>query len=117
MTSTIDGFYAAYLAGRAGNGFAMLILRHGIITGADLVGAYYDGTYTKNPNNNYDVKLNSTLPPNITLIQGGQSSPQGEISKLNFELEQNFAQKDYISVDTTRGPVNAKLVKLRDIDD
>ena len=68
MASPIEGIYVAYLTGKAGTGFAMLIIRNGKITGADPLGAVYDGVYSKKPDNNYNVKLKSVLQPNIPLI-------------------------------------------------
>jgi hypothetical protein len=117
MTSSIDGFYVAYLTGKAGSGFAMLILRNGKIIGADPLGVTYDGIYTSKTDDGYSVELESAWPPNIALILGGHTGPDGEAVQLNFDLGQNFTDKDYITIQTPRGPVNAKFVKIRNIDD
>jgi hypothetical protein len=63
MNSLIEGFYAAYLTGSAGQGFAMLVFRHGTIVGVDVTGARYDGIYSEAANG-FPVRLQVSLPPN-----------------------------------------------------
>jgi hypothetical protein len=45
MNTSINGFYAAYLTGSAGQGLAMLVFRNGTVVGVDAAGVKYDGTY------------------------------------------------------------------------
>jgi len=56
-------------------------------------------------------------PPNVLLIQGGVTGPQGEEEKLNFQMPIDFTSKKFIRVETLRGPVNVRLVKLRDFNE
>jgi hypothetical protein len=44
----LDGFYALYYTGSVSSGFAMIVLRSGIVTGADAGGGLYDGNYAVN---------------------------------------------------------------------
>jgi hypothetical protein len=44
----MDGFFRIAFTGAAGSGFGMLVLRGGVIVGADVGGAMYDGSYTDN---------------------------------------------------------------------
>jgi hypothetical protein len=46
MSPSINGFYAAYLTGSAGQGLAMLVFRNGTIVGVDAAGAKYDGAHS-----------------------------------------------------------------------
>lgn len=116
VNSSIDGFYAAYLTGSFGQGLVMLIFRHGVIVGIDVAGAKYDGTYT-DAGATFDVKLSIWLPPNILLVQGANTGPQGDNSELAFQLPANFSSQPYIRVDAKHGPVNVKLTKLRELND
>lgn len=116
MSSSIDGFYAAYLTGSSGQGLLMLIFRQGTIVGVDATGAKYDGTYSY-ADGSFAVKLSILLPPNILLVQGATTGPQGDSSELNFQLPADFLSQPYIRINAKHGPVNAKLTKLRELND
>ncbi len=117
MKETLDGFYAAYLSGKAAQGFAMLIFRKGKIVGAGTLGDVFDGHYEVASDSMLSVKIKTRSPPNTTLIQGGITGPEGETGDLAFTIPQNFSSQDYIRIETQRGPVNVKLVRLRGVDD
>lgn len=117
MSTTTNGFYAVNLSSRNGQGFAMVILRNGQIIGADATGVILDGNYAHDPDNGYQMTLIVKTPPNIPLLQGGLSGPQGETQNLNFPLPIDFASRDFVRIDAPRGPINAKFVKLRDLND
>lgn len=117
MSSTINGIYAAYLSGKIGAGFALLWFKDGQIGGADASGVIFDGGYTKNGNNDYQVDLQVKTPANIRLLQGGLSGPEGISYNLNFELPTNFYLSDFVRIETPPGPINAKFLKIRSIND
>jgi hypothetical protein len=117
MNNQIDGIYAAYLAGAMANGFGLLLFRNGRIAGADASGVIFDGSYIEDNGSSLSIALNVKSPPNIPLIQGGISGPQGDIYELKIHLPLNFAEKDFTRVETPRGPVNARLTKLRSLDE
>jgi hypothetical protein len=118
MNSPIDGIYAAYLSGQMGNGFGLLLFRKGHISGADAMGVVFDGGYVEEgQSNSLSVTLDIKTPPNTVFLQGGVSGPQGETQKLQFQLPSDFAQKDFTRIETQRGPVNARLIKLRSLDE
>lgn len=45
-TTPIDGIYSVYLTGQSGNGFAIMIMMNGKVTGADAMGILFDGDYS-----------------------------------------------------------------------
>lgn len=116
MIPSLDGFYAAYLTGSMGQGFVMFVFRNGIISGADVAGATYDGTYTA-CEGGFAVTLSISLPPNTLLVQGVTTGSQGDRSTLNFQLPVDFLSQPFIRVNAKHGPVNVKIVKLRELDD
>ena len=116
MNPSINGFYGAYLTGIATQGFAMFVFRNGRVVGVDIGGVKYDGTYTDTAAG-YAVKLKVVIPPNVSLIQGVTVGPQGDSSELSFELPLAFLEKPFLRVNAKHGPVNAKIVKLRELNE
>lgn len=114
MHSSIDGFYAAYLTGAVGQGFGMFVFRKGTIVGSDATGVKYDGTYTEH-DRGVAVKLAISFPPNTLLVQGVTTGPEGENSELEVELPKDFLSLPFLRIAGKHGPVNAKLVKLREL--
>jgi hypothetical protein len=117
VTISINGFYAAYLTGSAGQGLAILIFRNGQMVGVDILGARFDGHYADSHDTGHTVSLNVKLPPSMTLIQGGSTGPEGDDYTLTFYLPADFLSQEFVRIDTKHGPINAKLVKLRGLDD
>lgn len=117
MTETLDGFYAGYLSGKAAEGFAMFVFRKGKIIGAGPLGDVFDGDYQDVGGNMLAVTIKTRVPPNIALIQGGTTGSEGETDDFAFTVPQNFSSRDFIRIETKRGPINAKLVRLRGMDD
>ena len=116
MNASINGFYAVYLTGTAMQGFAMLIFRNGTVVGIDAGGVKYDGTYSDN-GSGYAVKLTVSIPPNTALVQGVTTGPQGDVSEIDFQLPVDFLSRPFIRVNAKHGPVNAKIVKLRELNE
>jgi hypothetical protein len=117
MTDALNGFYAAYLSGKAAQGFAMLVFRNGKIVGAGAFGDVFDGHYEDAGEGILSVTVLTKSPPNMALIQGGTTGPDGETNELTFKLPCNFSSQDHLRIETHRGPINVKLVKLRGLDD
>ncbi len=116
MNPSINGFYGAYLTGTATQGFAMFVFRNGKVVGVDIGGAKYDGTYGDTVGG-YAVKLRIVIPPNVGLVQGVTVGPEGDSSDLGFELPLDFLEKPFLRVNAKHGPVNAKIVKLRELNE
>jgi hypothetical protein len=116
-TTIINGFYAVYLSAKTGQGFAMLLLRNGQIVGADASGVLIDGRYTESAANDYMAKCTVKTPANTQFLQGGFSGPQGESYDLDLPLPNDFLSRDFVRIETPRGPINAKFVKVRSLDE
>lgn len=117
MTDSLNGFYAAYLSGKAGQGFAMLVFRNGKIAGAGPLGEGFDGHYEDAGSGMLSVSVATKVPPNVALIQGGTTGPDGETNTLTFQMSQNFSTQEFLRIETHRGPINVKIVKVRGLDD
>ena len=108
----IDGFYAAYITGKATQAFAMLVFRKGIIVGADNGGVKYDGNYTDTDGGSA-LSLTISIPPNTQLVQGVTTGPEQQENQIEFQLPEDFLSQPFITISLKDGPVNVKFVKLR----
>jgi hypothetical protein len=117
MNTSIEGFYAVYMSAKQGQGFAMLVLRKGLVVGVDTAGFMFDGQYIDTGAEALSVSMSVKGPPNVPRLQGGMTGPQGEESKLSFHMPRIIDPKRFVRVETQYGPVNARLVKLRGIDE
>jgi hypothetical protein len=116
MKSSIDGFYAAYITGASGQGFALCVFKNGTIVGVDVAEIKYDGTY-HDADNGFTVKLHLSYPPNTLLVQGVSTGPEVETAELDFHLPADFLSQAFVRINAKHGPVNAKFVKLRELND
>jgi hypothetical protein len=116
MTTSVDGFYVAYLSAAAAQGMMMLVFREGRIVGVDVSGGTVDGTYKEDADKGYELKLIIKLTPNVLLIQGGTTGAQPDVQELNLQLPRDFLSREFLRIETKHGPVNAKLVKPRELD-
>lgn len=112
--TTLDGFYAVYMSSRGGEALAVLMLDTGVIRGAGLDLTCYDGSMVSS-GNGFDVVLHVSVPAELDLIQGGSSGNAGSEFDLAFRLPADFATRDFITVETPHGLVNARFRRLRGI--
>jgi hypothetical protein len=110
--SSIDGFYAIYMASQGGEALAVITLDHGVIRGAGLDTTCYNGAMTP-ADGGYDVTLHVSVPAELDLIQGGKSGSVGLEFDLAFWLPTDFAERDFITIETPHGLVNARFRRLR----
>jgi hypothetical protein len=111
----LEGFYALYYTGRAGNGFAVIAIKDGIVTGADVTGGVYDGKYSINETKKiFEGKIKLTLPPGAFMVTGAPPSQEPSTQELPISLPLDLDQGRHVQIQTSTGPVNIALKKLRD---
>jgi len=108
----MEGFYALYFTGVAGFGNAVLVLKDGVVTGADATGGVYDGKYSRT-GNKVDIEVILTVPAGATLVTGQSlSSPLSQT--ITAKLPDSFTNGQPVAVQTPMGPVNVVFKKLRE---
>jgi len=112
MNAHFDGFYVAYLTGKAGRGLAMLAFKDGCIFGADAAGVLFDGIFIESCNAMLSIMMTVETPSGVNLIQGGLSGPEGIKTKLEFEMTTDFSIRPFVRIYSSREVVNVKIVKL-----
>lgn len=114
MTMPWEGFYSGYMSGVDGQGFALLMFSGGIIVGADPLGVTFDGTYETQEDGSLKGTVQVSVPPHGTVIQGASAGPAG----MQYDVVINFSNAfavDFVKLETPLGPVNIRLVKLREL--
>lgn len=109
---SLVGFYAVYMASQGGEALAVITLDQGVIRGAGLDSTCYDGSIASSADG-FDVELHVSVPADLDLIQGGSSGSAGLEFDLSFRLPVDFAQRDFITIETPHGLVNARFRRLR----
>ena len=110
----MDGFYTAYFTGAIGSGFAVLVMREGIIIGADATGASYDGHFILNEKlGTYDGLVTITPQPGTALVTGASVGPVPVPIPIPIRIPVGFSSEDAIRMDTPTGPVNVSFHKIR----
>lgn len=111
----MEGIYVMYFTGSIGSGNGLLILKNGVIAGADAAGGVYDGSYTQEPGGTLNVHVRLTLPPGGTLVTGASTGANPMVIDIPAKLPENFANGQAIALRTPTGPVNIIFKKLRDV--
>lgn len=109
----MEGFYAVYYTGVAGLGHAVLVINDGIVTGADVTGGEYDGTYAE-LDGGVSIEVVLTVPAGTTLVTG-QTLPAPYSQTIKAQLPASFGSGQPVLVQTPLGPVNAIFKKLRNL--
>ena len=111
---SIDGFYAGYFAGKAGNGLALLTLTNGKVVGVDAAGTKFDGRYELHGDTGaLALDVHVSAPPGITLVQGESTGEQGLDYQLETRIEASALNGAVVRIETPIGPLNMRLQKLR----
>ncbi|MBC8049325.1 MAG: hypothetical protein H7X92_04145 [Chitinophagales bacterium] len=110
----MDGFYSTYFTGETGSGYAIFIMKDGIICGADPTGGVFDGHYTLNKlKDTYDGTIIMKVPPNGLLVTGAVAGPDGADFPIPIRIPRDFTSGTIVRVETPTGAVNVKFHKIR----
>ena len=112
----VEGFYAAYMTGVEGQGFAMLASAKGKIVGVDPLGVQFDGIYTvSSDGGSIAGEVTVSVPSGGVVIQGASAGPAGITYVVPITIPIAIEAHGFFSLDTPLGPVNIKLKRLRDL--
>jgi len=110
----LDGFYAVFYTGKVSSGFAMIVLRNGIVAGADVGGGLYDGKYTVNAaKQTVEGTMRLTTPAGVSLVTGAPASQQVSTQEFPLSLPVELNEQT-VQIQTPTGPVNLKFKRIRD---
>lgn len=107
------GFYTARYQGMAGAGGGAFYIGNGIITGADVAGGVYDGTYEQQGG-----RLNGTAKLGIRgggSLVTGKALKDGETVDVTFSLPTYFSNGEPHGVSVEGKNVGVIFTKVRDL--
>ena len=112
----MNGIYAAYVTGKAGNSIILFVIINGTNTGVDVGGMKYDGSIKeKDDKTGYTCSLVYVVPAGVGLITGGAPLTSSTPVPLTFDLPLRFMEPIITRIETPLGPVNARFEKLKDL--
>lgn len=112
--ASFEGIYFAYLSAAEGYSALLFVLRNNRITGADVGGLQYSGSYVSR-----GPKLTGTIsavfPEGAKSITGFQQEKGSQRIDFNFELSFSDIGKGYLTLKTGIGEINASIHKLQEL--
>ena len=113
MIHTMDGIYAMFYTGTVGSGHAIVILRNGVLAGADALGGIYDGSFELLADGSLDVDVSLRFPPGTLLVSGDTVGPNGLNEDFKCNLPSDLGGGDPLLLHMPFGPVNFLFQRLR----
>jgi hypothetical protein len=112
----MDGFFRIAFTGTAGSGFGVLVFHGGVIVGADVAGAIFDGSYTDNSATQaLDFQVTMSAPAGVVPVQTGIPLTEPMSLPISGSVPiQNITTETPTLLQTPLGPVNVVFKKLRD---
>jgi transcriptional regulator with XRE-family HTH domain len=109
-----EGIYHVVYKGETNDeGAATLVLRNGKISGTDIAGGSFDGTYVFDPATGLNtVMLAMRVPPGVELVTGLSSGPFGATVPILANLKR-AAPRSTATVNVAGRPVEVQLTFLR----
>lgn len=111
----MNGIYAIFYTGSTGSGHAIIVMKNGILAGADAIGGILDGTYADSGDGYLEVAVSYTAPPGTSLVTGVIAGQRSLLQEINTRLPQSFSNGKPVLVQTPTGPINVIFKRLRDI--
>jgi hypothetical protein len=112
----MNGIYAIYFTGLKGFGHGVIVIKDGLISGADAAGALYDGSCTVSSDGaKIEGMVVLKIPPEGMLVTGAVAGSSPQSYNIPLSLPTNFGDGDPLLIQTGTGPVNVSFKKLRDL--
>lgn len=105
--------YAVQFRGLSGGGRGSIYVGHGILSGVDVTGGTYDGSYVVNEGRLYGTATMRALG-NSRMVTG-QGLGDGETLPIRFELPLAIDERTDYAITVGGQPVRIRLTKVRDL--
>ena len=113
----MNGIYVMYFTGAAGSGEGLILLKDGILAGADGGGVLYDGTYKiSEDGENLAGSISVNVPPGVGLVTGATAGSEPLKFELPLSLPTSLGEGRSLTIRTPTGPLNIIFKRLRSIE-
>jgi hypothetical protein len=93
----------------------ILLLQKGVVTGADVGGVQYDGTY-RDAGSDVEFNATMTVPPGVMLAQGAPARPTAYTVPINITIPKSAIDTlQPVLLQLPPGPVNVIFRRLRSL--
>ena len=92
----------------------MLVLCNGTVTGLDVGGVAYDGTYVPNATGMVDIRVVLNVPAGVHLVQGISRQVPWTLP-IEASVPADLGLSHPVQIPTPVGPVHVIFKKLRDM--
>lgn len=109
----MNGIYGMHYIGSEVSGFAVFVMKDGLIAGVDSIGGMLDGTFEKVDDHRYKISMALQTPAGSRYSSGKvveRGAPAENFTKI---LHENFGNGYPIGIETSEGPINVVFRKLR----
>lgn len=108
--------YIVYMTASAGNSVALFCIGDGVVVGVDILGVKYEGEYTDDSQSGeLRGSIDFVMPPLTHLITGQSAGFQPQKITYPIALPKDFADREFVKVETPSGPINAKFEKAKEL--
>lgn len=112
----MNAIYAIYFTGAASSGFAVVVFKDGVITGADAAGGLIDGTYKSiDDGKMLEGTVTVTIPPGAPLVTGAVAGSEPMVFDIPLKVPANLGGGQPLGIQSPTGPINTIFKKLRDL--
>ena len=110
----MEGIYAMHYIGSKVSGHAVLVMKNGLIAGADSIGGTLDGTFEEVDDHKFKISLTLQMPVGSRLLNGGIVEKENMSQNFTKTLSENFGNGYPIGIQTSEGPINVVFKRLRE---
>jgi len=111
----MNGIYAMYFTGITGAGHGVIMIKDGIIAGADAGGGIYDGRFSILGDGTLEGNARLTIPAGGRLVTGAAAGSEPMVFEIPLKLPANLGEGQALPMQTPTGPINIIFKRLRDV--
>ena len=97
----MSGIYTVYYTGIAGSGYAVFIMKEGVIAGAEATGGVLDGVYKQVDDGKIEFSLTLSAPVGAMLVTGPTVENNSFSQHISAVLPENFSNGKTIAIQNT----------------
>lgn len=103
-----DGFYGIFYTGTVGSGFGVVVLHDGKVTGVDVTGGIFSGSFDVT-NSELVGTVHLEVPAGEILVTGAPAQAQSYTLTIPLKVPADLGAGKPVLVKTPTGPINVNF--------